>query len=147
MAYVYDATLVLDTSQYASGDVLSVAAEFKGVFKPAGEARKLVSIVGVDEDAQGQAFDLVFSNAAITLGTINSAVSISDADARLIIGMVSIVSGDITSHVNSSRIAKNNINQILQPVYASQSLWISAICRGGTPTYTASGIKLKLGFE
>ena len=58
MAYVYDATLVLDTSQYASGDVLSVAAEFKGVFKPAGEARKLISVIGVDEDAQGQAFEI-----------------------------------------------------------------------------------------
>ena len=30
---------------------------------------------------------------------------------------------------------------------ASGSLWISGITNGGTPTYTASGLKLKFGFE
>lgn len=148
MAYVYDVTLTLDTNAYADNDVLAIPQEVKGVFTPGGVARKLVSVMALDEDDQNQDFDLVFMNADGTLGTINSAVSISDADARKIIGYVRMVaSTDADDLINSRIFFKSNINMILQPTYASQSLWVAAIVRSGTPTYTASGIKLKLGFE
>ena len=33
----------------------------------------------------------------------------------------------------------------MQPV--TSSLWVSGVVRSGTPTYTAAGMKIKLGFE
>jgi len=149
MAYVYDVTLTLDTNAYADNDVLAIPQEVKGVFSPGGVARKLVSIVAVDEDDQNSDFDLVFFNAdAASFGTINGAVGISDADTRNIVGYVRMeATADGNDTINSRVFAKNNINQIMQPLYASQSLWIAAIVRSGTPTYTANGIRLKLGFE
>lgn len=144
---VIDVTLVLDTNIYASGDVLAIPQEVKGVFPSKGGTVKLVSVVALDEDDQNQVFDLVFFNASATLGTINGAINISDADAGKIIGYVVLAAGDSNDTINSRLFAKNGINQIMQASYASTSLWIAAVCRGGTPTYTASGIKLKLGFE
>lgn len=145
--YVVDVTLALDTSQYASGDVLAIPQEVKGAFPDKGIARKLVSVQVLDEDDQNQVLDLAFFSANATLGTINGAVNISDADMRLMIGYVVIASGDSNDTINSRVFYKNGINQIMQPAYGSNSLWVGAICRGGTPTYTASGIRLKLGFE
>jgi hypothetical protein len=143
-ADVFDVTLVTDTSAYASGDVLAVPQEITGVFKAAGARRRLESVVVLDEDDQGQALDLVFFNASAALGTINAAVSISDADARKIVGYVSVAQADFKDLVNAMLAVKSGLGQMLEG--ATTSLWVGAICRGGTPTYTASGIKLKLGF-
>jgi hypothetical protein len=143
-ADVFDVTLVTDTSAYASGDVLAVPQEIAGVFKAAGARRRLDSLVVLDEDDHGQALDLVFFNAAATLGTINAAVSISDTDARKIVGYVSVAQADYKDLVNSMLAVKSGLGQTLEG--ATTSLWVGAICRGGTPTYSAAGIKLKLGF-
>lgn len=143
-ADVFDVTLVLDTNIYASGDVLAIPQEITGVFDLAGQKRALHSVILLDGDDQAQAVDLVFFNASASLGTINAAVSISDADAAKIIGYVSLEAGDAKDLINSTLFAKSSVGQVLEG--ASTSLWIGAICRGGTPTYTASGMKVKLGF-
>ena len=144
-SYVIDATPVLDTSQYTSGDVLFVAQEVKDFFPDLQSAVNLMSIVALDGDDQAQVFDIVFSNANITLGTINSAISISDADCAKIIGYVVFASGDKNDTINSNLWVKSNINQIMKSSGLTTSVWISGVCRGGTPTYTASGMKLKIG--
>lgn len=140
-----DATLVLDTSAYADGDVLVVPQEITEVFEQAGQAKALHSIVLLDEDDQGQALDLLFFNADAALGTINEAVSISNADARNIIGAVEIATSEYIDLVNSQMVQKSALGMVLKAASTSRSLWIAAISRG-TGTYTASGIRLKLGF-
>lgn len=144
---VVDFTPLLDTNIYAQSDVLFVAQELTGFFPDPQTPVKLMSVVVLDGDDQNIAFDLVFSNATITLGTLNSGVTITDADAAKIIGYVVIASTDINDTINSRLAAKNNINQMLKP-NGSTSVWISGVLRGaGTPTYTAAGMKIKLGYE
>ncbi len=142
---VKDATFVLDTNAYASGDVLAVPLEIENVFKADGGERALHSVVVLDEDDQGAALDLVFFNASAALGTINAAVSISDADARKIIGVVNVEATDYTDLVNSQVAMKTGLGIVLKAGASTKSLWVGAITRGA-PTHTASGIKIKLGF-
>lgn len=142
---VLDVTPVLDTSAYTSGDVLFVPIEVTAAARYVGARVELHSIIVSDGDDQNCDIDLVFSNADITLGTINSAVSISDADAAKIIGYVTLGSAEMKDLINSRLYVLGNIGQTLQLGSATNSLWLSGICRSGTPTYTASGMKIKLG--
>ena len=142
---VYEVTPVLETSILADNDVFFVPIEIPQVFEK-GLPRFLDSIVVLDGDDQNTDFDLVFSNATVTLGTLNSAVSISDADAAKVIGATSMLAA---SHafdlINSILFVKTGIGLVLKGT--TNSLWVSGVVRSGTPTYTASGMKIRLGFR
>lgn len=140
-------TPVLDTDAYAANDVLFVPIEVENVFAVAGGCRALHSIVVLDGDDQGVDIDLVFMNADGELGTINSAVSISDADAAKILGAVSLVAeDDAIDLVNSRLYTKTAVGLVLEAAAGSTSLWVAGIVRSGTPTFTASGMQIRLGF-
>jgi hypothetical protein len=50
--------------------------------------------------------------------------------------------------INSTLFTQGNLGIILQPGDAgTDSLWVSGVVRSGTPTFTAAGMKIKLGFE
>lgn len=142
---VFDFTPVLDTSQYADGDVMFIAKELPQFFPAPNGDRVVQSIIALDGDDQNVAFDLVFSNADITLGTINNAVNISDADAAKIIGYIKLTTSDANDTINSRLFAKSAIGHVMKASGTTCSVWISGISRGGTPTYTASGMKIKIG--
>lgn len=145
-ADVISVTLVADTSIYANNDVLAIPQEVTGVFRQQAGRVKLDSVVVLDGDDQGTAIDLVFSDSNITLGTINAAISVSDADAAKIVGHVAVAAADFKDYINSMIAVKTGVGLVMEAAAASTSLWVSAVVRSGTPTYTASGLKLKLGF-
>lgn len=145
-ARVASVTPVLDTNIYAAGDVLFDTTLISGIVPIAGGALELRSIELLDEDDQGVAFDLLFLDAASSLGTFNAAPNISDALARSVLGFISIATGDYVD-LGANRIAmKNNIGMVLQAAADAQNLYVAGITRGGTPTHTASGLKFKFGF-
>ena len=140
---VIDLTLSLSTSPaYADGDVLAAAQELASAVRASGGTGVIQSIQVVDHDDQAQALDIVISDSTITLGTENSAVSISDADADKILGIVPVVAGDYVDLVNSQYAIPEFQPIVIMP--DTTSLYISAISRG-TGTYTASGIVLRIG--
>lgn len=141
---VIDVAPVTDTSIYASGDVAFVPILVPGYGLRSGMPRKLQTVVILDQAAQGVALDLVFTQGSVTLGTINAAVSISDADAAKIVGIVSVVAADYSALVNSSLATKRGVELVMQP---NTDLYVSGIVRSGTPTYAAGSLKIKLGFE
>lgn len=134
---IFDVTLVADTNQYADNDVLAIpqAIDVDGFMGT------LESVVLLDEADQAQDIDLVFFDGSASLGTINSAVSISDTDARKIIGVVSIATTDYSDLVNSQIATKRGLGLVMK----TATPYVGAIVRSGTPTYTASALKLKLG--
>jgi hypothetical protein len=142
---VIDVVPALNASILANNEVFMVAYEIKDVFNK-NKARRLKSVVVLDTDDQNVAFDLIFSNATITLGTANDVISISDADAAKIVGSVRMV---VATHaydlINSILFTQGGLDIIMQPV--TSSLWVSGVVRSGTPTFTAAGFKMKLGFE
>ena len=139
---VIDLTLSLDTSQYADGDVLAAAQELASAVRASGGTGVIQSIQVIDQDDQGQALDVVISDSTITLGTENDPVSISDADAAKILGIVEVAATDYIDLVASQYVNKSNLGIVIMP--DATSLFISAISRG-TGTYTASGIVLRIG--
>jgi hypothetical protein len=142
---VLDVTLVLDTAVYANGDVLADTAAVANAVRVNGGRAILQSVHVLDEDNQGVGFDIIFFDANNSLGTFNAAPTISDTNARAILGSVSIAASDYMS-LGGCRVAtKAGVGLLLKAGAATTSLYIAAISRLGTPTYTASGLKLKLG--
>ena len=139
-----DVTLSLDTAAYADGDVLADTQAVTAMFRVADGTATIDSIHVLDEDDQGQALDLIFLGASNALGTENSAPTITDANARDIQGRVRIGAADYYD-LGGCRIATiSGIGLKLKAASGATTGYIGAISRG-TGTYTASGIRLKLG--
>lgn len=144
---VFDLTLSLDTGgAYADADVLADTQEIANVFRLPGGTIWLQNIRIVDEDDQGAALDLIFLDAASSLGTENSAVSISDALSRTELWRVSVASGDYYDQGGSRIACIGSIATLLKAASGSTSLFVAAVSRG-TGTYTAAGIRLKIGVQ
>lgn len=139
-------TLSLDTSAYASGDLLAEAQEVAGVSIASGGRVELVSMVVVDEDDQGAAFDVYLTSASTTWGSENSAPTISDAAARSLQACVEVATGDYNDLGGVKVAFKNNLGFICE-TSGGTSLYVAVVNGAGTPTYTASGVRLNLGFK
>ena len=140
---VFDLTLTLDTNAYASGDVLSATAEITGFFVSTTSSRIITSVRVLDEDDQAGDFDILFLDANKSLGTANAAASITDADARSIIGLVAVAASDYKDLGGNQVAVISNIGQIVK-ANGSTSIWIGTVSRAAK-TYTAAGIRLKIG--
>jgi hypothetical protein len=142
-----DVTLSLDTSPYASGDLLADTQVVTSAIRLINGRARLQSVLIIDEDDQGVAFDLYFLSANNTMGTENSAPSISDANARDILCRVPIATGDYYD-LGGVRIADvHGLNRIIKAASGTTSIYVAAVNGSGTPTYTASGLKLRIGIE
>ena len=139
-------TLSLDTAAYADGDVLADSQIVTACFSKNDGFGVLNSITVLDEDDQGQGLDLVFLSSNVSLGSENAAPSITDANARNILGWVRISASDFID-LGGSRLATiSGISLHVKPVSGSDDMYVAAISRG-TGTYTASGIQLLLGIS
>lgn len=139
---------VLETSILADNDVFFIPIQVPGCFKN-GEPAKLIYVQVIDTDDQGTDFDLYFFNASATLGTLNSAVTMNDTDAAKAIGYVAMTAAaNGVDNINSWQFTKFLDEGIpMTPVDGGTSVWVGGVVRSGTPTYTATGFKVKLGFE
>lgn len=140
-----DVTLVCDTSILADGDVICATAEIPNAVADSGGSATLDSVLLIDEDDQGVQVDLVFLRSNVSLGTVNGAPNISDANSRELLGFVEVFAADYSDYGGVQIASLHDIRLQLSPLVGT-SLFVSAISRGGTPTYTASGLKLRLGF-
>lgn len=139
-----DVTLSVPTGALAANDVAAATQEILHVFRHPTAMVQLDSIVMLDEGDQAAETDLVFLSANVSIGTEDSPVSITDANARKILGVVNIPASAYSDLVNSQLATVRNIG--LKMKGESTSLFIAAITRG-TPTYgAADALKLKLGF-
>lgn len=144
---VWTQTLTLDTSAYASGDLLADTAAIGAVADQLGGDVILDSITVIDEDAQGVKFYVILTSASTSMGTINSAPNISDANARNILGYVPVLTTDYIT-VSGTKIATvRNIGLHLKAATGSQTLYSALLNDTGTPTFTASGVRLIFGFR
>jgi len=139
-----DVTLSLTAGAYADNDVLADFQEVTDVMRATGEHGYVHSIVVMDEDDNAQAFDVVFADANVSLGTESGAVSISDADARSILGEVPVLTSDYKDYIGSQRATIRNVGLAIKASAGTKSIFVGAVLRSGTPTYTASGIRLKI---
>src|SRR6478735_3764684 len=147
VADVVDVTLSADTAILADNDVIAAPQEVVGFFRVPGGTVKLHSVYLLDGDDQNQDIDIFFLNAAGNIGAENAAYSPDDTNAAMILGYVSLLAAShFTDNINSRSAYLGNINLMLKAADTT-SVWVAAVCRSGTPTYTAAGLKLKLGIE
>lgn len=146
--YTYtDVTMSPDTSIFASGDVIADTQVVTSAFNIADGKGVLQSIVVVDEDDQKAAFDIYFFSANSPLGTENSAPNISDANARNFVGVVAIATGDYKDLGGVSVAVIKGINLPVKAASATKDLYVGIVNGAGTPTYTAAGLKLRIGIQ
>ena len=140
-----DVTFSLDTSAYASGDVLADSQIIEGCMRGNNATGVLSAFTLHDEDDQGIELDVVFLSAASSIGTENAAVSVTDANARNILGIVNVASTD-WKDLGGVRVAtKLNVNVPMLPVADSNDVYVALITRGA-PTHTANGIRGRFHF-
>mgnify|MGYP001601299563 CR=1 FL=1 len=142
---VFDVTLSLDTSAYASGDLLADTQACSALFRKDDGTGLLQSLMVIDQDDQKVAFDVYILSANVTMGTENSAPSITDANAVNILGIVSVAT---TDYKDLGGVSVANIKGLGIPIKAvsgTDDLYLAVVNGTGTPTFTASGVKLRLG--
>lgn len=143
---IIDTILTTDTSIYADGDVLADTQVLSNVMRGIDKPGILQSVRVLDEADQGVGFDLFFLSSNGPFGTENAVPTLSDANAIRILGWVEVVAGDYKD-LGGCRVAqKTNIGLGVRPHPGTKDLYIAAIVRGGTPTYAADSIKLRITF-
>ena len=142
-----DVTLTCDTSILAVGDVIADSQIIAACVRANDAAGVLHSIAMIDIDDQGTAVDLIFMKTSTSVGTENAAISISAANMALgYLGHVAIAAADYYDAINSQVVVKTNVGLAIEPATGTDDIYVAAVCRSGTPTYTASGLQLRLGF-
>lgn len=140
-----EVTLTLDTSAYAANDVLADTQEIANAVRYDGGTGIIHSCTLLDKDDNGEAIDVYFLRTNVSMGTKNSAISITDANADEILGFAEILAADYKDLVASQLAQATNLGITARAATDSTSLYVAAVLRSGTPTYTASGITLKIG--
>jgi hypothetical protein len=132
-------TFSVDTNVYANNDLIADTQEVGVVGQSDGDIVTLDSLHLLDKADQKNPVILVFLNANTSLGTENSAPSISDTDAANIIGMVSIAAADYVD-VGGASIASKAPALKMKLASGSSKIWVGIIGGTGTPTYAASDL-------
>ena len=146
MLTLFQSALTLDTSAYTDLDTLADLVEITRAARGGANAVKLVSVEILDKDDQGIGLDLLFFGATVVLDAKNAAWALSDTLMAGCQGMVQVASADFID-LGGNRVAtKRDLGLVLRPD-SGTSLFLATRVNGGTPTYTASGLRVTLGFE
>ncbi len=143
-------TPTCDTSIFASGDLICDVATITSAATATGGLCELVSVTIVDQDDQtASAYTIFVTNLSTTWGTLNSAPSLSDAGALGIQAVIPIATGDWFD-LGGAKVAQPRIAQNIGCICktsGSANLYFTIVNGAGTPTFTASGIKVTFGFR
>ena len=140
-------TFSLDTNAYASGDLLADTQELASAVRASDGYAVLTAIELNDEDDQGVAMYVVLLDANVSLGTENSAPSISDANARNILSIVPVATTD-WQDLGGVRVATlRNLSIPVKSASGSTSIYVGLLNGTGTPTFTAAGIRGRFTFD
>lgn len=149
-------TPTMDTSAYANGDVWFDTVAIADAFRAADAKGYIVGIEVFDEDDQSlMDFDLNFYSANVSLGTVNSAPSISDANQRNFLGRVKFqgtaTDPDGFDHGGGKSYSKEAGNAGLPlavlPATGTTTLYMAGRIAAGTPTQSASGVRIVLKIQ
>ena len=134
-------TPVLDTNAYTANDVLFPTIELDFGNQLVSGVIKHASILDTDDQAS-QTITLYFAGSTFTLGTANSAISISDADAEKLFGTAAVTT---STDLIGSRFGQNT--DIGLPFTVNSGSLFVAASTGGAGTHSASGLKLRVTIE
>jgi len=138
-------TPVVDTAAYAAGDVLFATTGVTVSSNTTAGARGTILSASILDraDTAEQTIRLFFLRSNVSLGTINSAISITDDNAAEIIGTASV-----TTNIDLINSRMGEAQSIVIPFELNdQNLYVAATT-GGTPTLaSASDIRVRLSVQ
>lgn len=143
-----DVTFSLDTSPDAN-DVAADTQVITDALSRPGGVGKVIHWTLRDEDDQGVPCRVVFLRSNVSVGTEDAAVSITDANAREITHVLSIIAADYTDLINSQQVhgTGDSANFMVETVAGSRDIYVALVNGSSTPTYSASGVRLTLWIE
>lgn len=139
-------TATVEAAAYADGDLLFDATSVADFVRINGGRAIIQSVTVYDKGDQGVAFDLFSSPVTVDFGTVNSASSISDADAILGVQRVCRVETADYIDLGGVRLATvTNLGIMVEADSASRAIFLAAITRGA-PTYAStSDLVMRIG--
>lgn len=141
-----DFTPTIDTAAYGANQVLFATAEVANALARSDGKGKIDSLVVIDRDDEGIAFDLYVLDANVALGTINENPSISDDNAASILAVIPVATADYKDLGGAKVACLANLNRLIKAAAGSRSIYLAAMNGAGTPTFTAADdIRLRLG--
>lgn len=144
----YDLTLSTDTSAYANGDLLADTQSITDVFRQNDGGGIVRSITVIDTDDQTlYTFSIYFLSGTGSLGTENAAPSATDAVCQTVLGRVDFATTDGIDLGGSKVYSKTGLAVPVKGITGTTNLGVAAVVITGTPTHTASGIKIRIGIE
>jgi hypothetical protein len=138
-------TPVVDTSAYAAGDVLfdTTAVTLNSSASAPARGTILSAFVLDREDQAAQTVTLYFFDANVSLGTINSAPSITDDNASSIIGIATVTTG---TDLGGCKVGEST--GLVLPFLLPNNILYVAATTGGAPTFaSASDIRVRLSVQ
>lgn len=139
-------TLSTDTAAYVSGDLIADTQQVDGFFRKADGTGIINSITIVDEEAQGVAMYVLFHKTSTSMGSENSAPSISDANASAgIQGMVAIATTDWVTISGTKVACIRNIGLPVIAASGTDDLYVSVVNSTGTPDWDADSLVMHIG--
>lgn len=145
---IRDVSLSTDTGAYANGDLLADTQTISDVFLDNDGTGKITSLTVIDQDDQTlYSFSLWFMDGTGTLGSENSAPSGADAAALAVLGKVDFATADGLDLGGSKVYSKTGLSIPVKAIAGTNDLGIAAIVTTGTPTHTASGVRVRIGME
>jgi len=129
-------TPTIDTSIYASGDVLFATTEVVGAV-PTAMSAVIRAVTLHDKDDEGVAIDLYFLRDNVSFGTINNAPSMSDADGDMVTSKVSIAAAD---YLDMGGVQVATVGDLYCPIEAdpgTTKIYVAGVVNA-TPTYAAA---------
>ena len=141
-------TLTPDTATEAcaAGDVIFQADELPNMVSVNAGTCMVHSIGVLDDDDNGQAIDIVFMDTTGLLDAGDDGGSIDAADGVIPDAIIGVVS--ITTYFDGiawKYAHKENVGLILKAAASTKSIYVSAVNRGSTATWTAAGLRLQIG--
>jgi hypothetical protein len=142
-------TPVSETSAVAAGDIICDTTEIPGASSASNQPFYLVGCNVFDQDDNTAAdLRIVFMAGSTSLGSLNSAPNISDANGLQIIGDILIASADWhdLGGFKYVRIDPAKLPLPCHPKAETNSLYF-AVLAGGATTSTVGGLKLRFYFQ
>ena len=142
-------TLTPDTAteECLAGDVIFQADELPNMVSVDAGTCMVHSIGLLDDDDKGQAIDIVFMDTTGLLdATSAGGTAIDAADGVIPDAILGVVS--ITNYFDGIAWQyghKENIGLTLKAASGTTSIYVSAVNRGATATWTAAGLRLQIG--
>ena len=155
-------TPTLSTDAYATGDVLFNGTEIPNAVKEDGGCSRLIAMYTFNKTANACKYEILFTENAVTLGTINATANISDDDiiAAKPTGFLFLdeSTGDtenfdnfqmarVTDYSTSDGTVHGLPPILLQASSGSTSCYVSGVIQSGTPTFVADDLELIFHIE